>query len=161
MKRMFLFIPVFVLYLSCLGPYTVKSKYYDSLDDPFTTYTVKLYQDILFTINIQLLESEQGRSAYLECVFTGKSWLFISGEIRIKTDTNLYTLVDSDVHRMTLYGGGVSENASVILSKDMLNDMFHTSSIRVQIHGSPLDISEKGLLHYKRFYNENILRHLK
>lgn len=148
---------VFLVVGSCVS-YNVRVQNYDSLTDPFTTYTQTIYVDMLYTNSVTVSVSKTVSTGpeyfSIEVVYGGSGWLFLPGDITIKADNKApFTIIDSNPHRMVM-SGGVRETVRATISKERLFKIAEATTLRMDFFAEPITISNTGLDSLKKFVDE-------
>ena len=155
MKKVFI-ISILVLGLSsCLSlSYNVQHKQYDSIERPFTTDTVRFYEDMSFSISVEKTILSNYEYYTIMIRYTGSSWFFMDGDVTIQADDNIIKISDNTPDRNILYGGNVSEVIRATIKKEDLLKIANSEILRIQFFGSPIAIDDKGIEFIKQFCDE-------
>ena len=150
------FFLIILILNSCVLNYYVKHKEYDDLTNPFSTDTMIFHRDILFQIGLEKTTTQNRKYYSVTIIYAGSGWLFMDGYVKIKADEKLITVNDSKPHRMVLSGGNVQETIRATISKENIELMKNAKILKIQFHGKPIEITEKGISFISQFYNEQM-----
>jgi hypothetical protein len=140
----------------CEEPFIVIHTEHDDLEYPSFTdsiifFILDEYEITIFKVTFPTLNFI---SFGIGVTYVGDNWRFLSGDIVIKTDENLYKHYDGDPHRSVLSEGRVLERIQSEIRLETINDMANTEILRIQFYGNPIDIPKENILYIKQFYDE-------
>ena len=147
-------------------PYSVKHEKHDDLENPYTSDELIFYLEKGFRYykdkdEISITKFAHGTGKYedaflIQVLFRGDSWRFMKGDVRIKTDTELYKYVDDDPHH-SVGRGYVLEIISFYIPPSVIEDMAYSDEVRMQYHFEPITLSPESIDLLKQFYEEYVV----
>ena len=137
----------------------VKEKYYDSIKNPFTTYTVKIGMKAwtsieTYSITKYVFNNSTDMFYHFEIDFWGESWRFMNGDITFQADQEIFTIIDHNHYRKVLSGGDIREIIRAEISREQLIILSEASSVRFQYYGEPKSLTEGQIQKIKLFLIE-------
>ncbi len=155
-------ITILILFLTIINifsddlVYEVIHNEFDDLENPWFTDSIVFYKDSFYEISINKFTFITTNKIFytIEIIYIGDDWRFLSGEIKIKTDENLYKIYVDDPYHSVLSGGNVFELIQAKIDLIALNDIANTEILRMQFYCEPIDIPSENISLIKRFYDE-------
>jgi hypothetical protein len=146
------------LFLGCtslmdISSYKVNHSDYESIENPFSIDSVKIYRDILYTISVLKWDTKDVDYYTIDIDYSGSSWLFLDGNVTIQADEHIIKINDKKPYRRTR-NGGVNETVSAYISDEDLEKIATASMVKMEFFGSPVDISELGKSFIQQFVDE-------
>jgi len=154
--RKILIIMFIVLCLCGCVSYSVEHKEYNSIGNNFTTDTIKVYEDILYTLSFAKVSSIDSEYYSVIIEYVGSGWLFLGGDVTIQADNRIIKIIDNKPYRIVLPGGDVKEIIRATIDKNSLKAIANSSTLRVQFFGSPIEINGEQIEYINRFYIEYV-----
>ncbi|MDA3941040.1 MAG: hypothetical protein PF693_17305 [Spirochaetia bacterium] len=86
--------------------------------------------------------------------YFGNDWIFMSGEVKIKVDEGLITLIDENPYHKVISGGQVFEGIRLQVYDEDVNKIQTSESIVIQYHNEPMTFSDIDTLIVKDFLSK-------
>lgn len=152
MRKLFIILCTLVL-SSCLSlSYNVQHKKYDSIETPFTTDTLNIHNDILFSLSVSKTTTQNNEFYYIVIEYVGSSWLFIDGDIKIQANDEIFMIHDKKPYRNVLSSGNVQEIIRARIDKESFRKIANSNVVRVQFFGEPTTLNDQEISYINRFY---------
>ncbi len=136
--------------------YDVVSRRVDDLENTYNVHSLILYNDLIFKIDVSKTDFADETVIYgIAIIYSADDWIFMNGEVMIKTDGNLYKHEDENPYHK-VGSGYVLEILMINVPKEELIEMANSESLRIQVRFDPLTITPEGIELLRRFCTEYV-----